>query len=198
MKSLYLLSLGLCISVVGCDKEDRLAKRIERDTPTELPPITSVGANTMGAYVTIGDEQHLFVASGVERGGSVGSISADCEAFNNYLYRSDGNIVIQGIWCSRPEISLPKRMSLAILFPTRGDSLGMAFGIDYDGLSGNPHERYGSYGIDADVEINVNSLDTINHIAAGIFSGYVLNFDNPLDTAFITDGRFDVYYGITP
>ena len=193
---LPLLALVCCLN--ACDEEEQLARRIERHTPTELPPITSIGANTMGAYVTVDGERHLFVASGVDRNESVGSISADCKPFNNYLYQESGDIVVAGVWCSRPEIERPLQMDMGILFPTKGDSLGMRFGIDYDGVLGNRRVSYGSYGHDVEINLDLAMLDTITQLVAGTFSGYVLNFDNIKDTAFITEGRFDVRYGVTP
>ncbi|MFK8056717.1 MAG: hypothetical protein AB8F78_11410 [Saprospiraceae bacterium] len=195
--SVSLLALSIVLSASSCSKEDQLANQIERNTPTELPPISQTGANTMGAYVTVGGERHLFVASGVERGGSIGTISADCEPFNNFLYQGTGDIVVAGTWCSRPEIDKPIRMDLIVSIPTISDSLGLAFAIDYDGTGGERSKTYinreKTFGIDVGISLHNEAEQTI----AATFSGYAINVDNHLDTAFITDGRLDIRYGIT-
>ncbi|MFK8056719.1 MAG: hypothetical protein AB8F78_11420 [Saprospiraceae bacterium] len=196
--SVSLLALSIVLSASSCSKEEQLANQIERNTPTELPPISQAGANTMGAYVTVGGERHLFVASGVERGGSIGTISADCEPFKNFLYQSTGNIVVAGTWCSRQEINRPIQMDMAVSIPTLTDSFRLSFGIDYDGTSSTGNRvSYISRGFSVITQVDTSRLDRQEMIVAGTFEGYAINFENMLDTALIPDGRFDVRYGLT-
>ncbi len=78
------MSLGL-LCTTACEPENDLiidtpeeeADHIRANTPTELPPITTTGENTMGAWIIpqpgselhqlAGEDSILFVASGVER-----------------------------------------------------------------------------------------------------------------------------------
>ena len=69
-----------------------------------------------------------------------------------------------------------------------------------------PNNRAGYFnnlGVD-NTTVTVTSLDTVKHIITGTFSGNLtgngeLYFGKPVtDTAFVTNGKFSVYYNISP
>ena len=117
--------LALCASLLAavslataCGKDplgtspEAEAARIRADTPTELPPVTTEGAMTMGAYVETDTGRVLFVASGVERVDPIGSSLTDCDPFQNWRYESSSLISVDGRWCARPEAGDPRSQSL--------------------------------------------------------------------------------------
>ena len=113
-----LLAIVLC-SAASCVDDDPFgispeaqADRIRAHIPTELPPVTTEGAMTMGAYVETDTGRVLFVASGVERVDPIGSSLTDCDPFQNWRYESSSLISVDGRWCARPEAGDPRSQSL--------------------------------------------------------------------------------------
>ncbi len=214
IKAALALSLtAILLSAASCDKDplslspEELAARIRANTPTELPPITMTGANTMGAYIHPQPgsplweqagrvDSFLFVASGVDRPETALAESLDCGAFNNYLKQSSGWTSIIGTYCARPEINDPKRISVTFSLVT-SDSAEVYLNYTKDEYDiGN---RYWSHGlVKSSVSYNITRDDRTAQIISGTFATRVINRAAPFDTVDITDGRFDVTYGVTP
>ena len=90
---LQILVFAACLNPACTPEEDpfintpdELVAYIRAQTPTEIPPITSTGANTMGAWIETDTGRVLFVASGIERPDPIGAESTDCPAFQNVRY----------------------------------------------------------------------------------------------------------------
>ena len=214
MKSLLLLFVpSLIIGLSACDSDpftlspEELAEQIRRNTPTELPPITTVGANTMGAWIHPQPgsplweqagrvDSFLFVASGVDRPETALAESLDCEAFNNYLFESKNLISIQGQYCERPEIGDSRNLASNFSY-IEPDSVELFFSYVSDASSRSIN--YWTRGFSqSEIEYKVLLNDQDDRILAAIYSGYLIHRAPPYDTLRITQGRFDVTYGITP
>ncbi len=211
-----LLGLALTavlLSAASCDKDplslspEELADRIRANTPTELPPITMTGANTMGAYIHPQPgsplweqagrvDSFLFVASGVDRPETALAESLDCGAFNNYLIKSTSWISVQGIYCRRPEIGDDRFIALNFGYLPK-DSVQLALNVSLrKALSMTNYWTREFSG--ADMNYTILRDDRATGVLSGTFSGQVLNRASPYDTVEITDGRFDITYGVTP
>ena len=201
-----LLAIVLCCAA-ACDDDDPFgtspeaqADRIRANTPTELPPVTTEGAMTMGAYVETDTGRVLFVASGVERVDPIGSSSTDCPAFQNWRYQSFRSVEVDARWCSRLEIGDARSQSLAFSLSDEGYAT-----LLYD-ITEKPFyaERY-DFRSDTlrppDYEILRDDRD--GRILSATFSA-TLYAEEPGgggvhgDTIRVTDGRLDVRYGVTP
>ncbi|MFK8057711.1 MAG: hypothetical protein AB8F78_16410 [Saprospiraceae bacterium] len=216
-KSLTQLILGLVVTVIltasSCEGNDPFintpeeeAARILANTPTELPPITTTGENTMGAWIILqpgselaleaGTDSILFVASGVERIDPIGASSTDCDAFQNFRYESQGYVDILGRWCPRPEIGDPKWLTLGFL-RFDNDRVMVTASIDLNGgrTVDSKKFRNDSIGIS---HFSVLLDDATNRILSATFSGELYGWDNTSDTIQIESGRLDARYGITP
>ena len=198
----YLLTLALLLSAAACDKDpltlspEELAERIRANTPTELPPITTTGANTMGAYIHTDTGRVLFVASGVDRPETALAESLDCEAFNNLLYANNNYLSVRGIYCRRPEIGDDRRISMGFGY-FAPDSVQISLSYDPDDWTNGPDYWTREFS-QSGIEYEILRDDRQARVFSGTFSGYLLNRAPPYDTLQITDGRFDVTYGITP
>ena len=212
--SRFLLALTavVLLTASSCEDDDpfttspeELAEQIRRNTPTELPPITTTGENTMGAWIhpqpgsrlnDLEGDSILFVASGVDRPETALATSLDCDAFDNTLYESNQSIGISGQYCRRPEIDDPRRLSFGIEYYQ--DSLQIFF--RYSPIPAGQDKRYW---LAPPLNNEAISLDVMNDdrsskIFSGIFYGTLINRSPPFDTIEISKGRFDVTYGITP
>ena len=206
MTRIYGLLLLAALSLAtACGKDplgtspEAQAARIRANTPTELPPVTTEGAMTMGAYVETDTGRVLFVASGVERADPIGSSSTDCPAFQNWLYQSSDLIGVSGRWCARPEIGDNRSQRLVFSFyPARANLL---FEITDDLSYGFVHLYRSDTLRPPDYEILRD--DRSGRILSATFSA-TLYAEDPGgggvhgDTIRITDGRLDVRYGVTP
>ena len=188
--------------------DEERAAAIRAATPTELPPVTTVGAGTMGAYIipTPGSELHrlagedtiLFVASGVERGGSIGTISTSCRPFQNWRFESTGQISILGNWCPRPEIDIEH--SQVLIFNLLNDSEGGVFGSIFYAYSATGSSldeikfRNDSVPI---TRINLLRNDQSSAILSVRFSESAFALDSS-DSVKIEMARLDATYGSTP
>ena len=212
-----LLAVALVLAAASCEvddpftlTDDELADRIRASTPTELPPVTSVGANTMGAWVTPGagsalareagsTDPILFVASGVERPDPIGTISTDCPPFQNHRYETDGYVSISGRWCSRPEIGDFKSQTLTITIQDDGN-IHAAYAIGIDGGSSLNELIFRRRFVDADL-FNI-SLDNIQNRIIALESDdfYLHGYYNATagDSILVSDLRLDATYGLTP
>jgi len=203
------LSLLICFS---CDQDpltttspEELAEQIRRNTPTELPPITTTGENTMGAWIhpqpgsplhDLEGDSLLFVASGVDRPETALATSLDCDAFNNFLFESQDLISIRGIYCQRTEIDDPRNITVNFSY-IRPDSIELSFGYVADRNASSIDywtRRFGSSQISYAIAFD----DEESRALSGTFLGSLINRSPPYDTLLITDGRFDVTYGVTP
>ncbi len=189
--ALYVMLVGL----TSCTKDE--VKEIRKATPTELPPITTSGENTMGAWVETDTGRVLFVASGVDRLSDPGDVqSIDCDPFQNWRYESQEYISIDGRWCPRPEIGDYRSMWMHILMYDSGPQYTS---FTYD-VRGGSTRRYASskVGEDSDFNIEITGHDTESRHVSGIFDGMLFNKEEPFDTIVVADGRFDTFYGSTP
>ena len=188
--------LALCLAVACEYSEADLADDIRARTPTELPPATTHGANTMGAYVHTDTGRVLFVASGVDRPETNLAASLDCRAFDNYLFRSNGYLIVSGVYCRRPEIGDGRRMSMGFGY-IHSDSVELSFNYSRPGQQTS--DSYWTRAFPgADIEYEITRDDREVRVLSGTFAGRLLNRDPPYDTLVVTDGRFDVTYGVTP
>ena len=208
------LALATLLAVSACTPEEdpfinteaEGAAAIRAATPTELPPVTAVGAGTMGAYIipTPGSELHrlagedtiLFVASGVERGGSIGTISTSCRPFQNWRHESSEYVVISGHWCPRPEIGMDFSQVFNFwLFDTGMVSFSYSFDPDGDNI-----DRLG-YRLDS---LDQSGLATLfrrpsERIAAATVNDLTLyGWLNATDSIILSNFRVDATYGSTP
>ena len=209
--SFFLFSITLLLTASSCDQDpltttpEELAEQIRRNTPTALPPITTSGENTMGAWIhpqpgsplhDLEGDSILFVASGVDRPETALATSLDCDAFNNFLFESNQSIGVSGQYCRRPEIDDPRRLS---------------FGIEYYQDSLQVFFRYSPSQIGQDIRYwiapplreSAITLDLLRDdrnagVLSSEFFGSLINRAAPHDTIKITKGRFDVTYGTTP
>ncbi|MFK8057713.1 MAG: hypothetical protein AB8F78_16420 [Saprospiraceae bacterium] len=212
MKFLYLFVATLVFCSSSCevdpiiDTPEEEAARILANTPTELPPITSTGENTMGAYIIPqpGSELHrlagqdtiLFVASGVERIDPIGASSTDCNAFQNFRFESQEYTAISGRWCDRPEIGDDRFMRLLFGFYDSGAVI-LRFRYEHSAGMSSQTLRYGGADtLDLSVLGLQNNLD--ERICFAQFSGTLYNIENNQDSALCKAGSFDARYGITP
>lgn len=208
-----ILTAMVLFSASSCEGNDPIINtpeeevaRILANTPTELPPITTTGENTMGAWIIpqpgselhqlAGQDSILFVASGVERIDPIGASSTDCDAFQNFRYESQGYTSIRGYWCKRPEIDDPKALTMAIRLFDNGQfriSCGadMAGGSTIDELK----FRTDSSGTSS---LEILNDDRSTRILSATFSGTLYGWYNTTDTIRIVSGRLDARYGITP
>ena len=103
------LLLTAVLLAASCDKTplsatpEELAEAIRAATPAELPPVTTAGLNTMGAYVHTDTGRVLFVASGVDRPETALAASLDCEPFNSLMNRELGSVTARGRLRSPPK-----------------------------------------------------------------------------------------------
>ena len=188
------------------DTPEEEAARILANTPTELPPITTTGENTMGAWIIpqpgselaleAGTDSILFVASGVERIDPIGASSTDCNAFQNYRYESQGYVSIRGVWCPRPEISMPEEQALQIRVHDWGTAV-LRYSYDDNGSSSLHRLKYESDTIFRN-SYNLSRDDVIERILSGQFNAKLGRTEAPFDTIIIRNGRLDVTYGSTP
>ncbi len=196
-RALVILML-LCVALGGlpsCTKDE--VKAIRKATPTELPPITTSGENTMGAWVETDTGRVLFVASGVDRLSDPGDVqSIDCDPFQNWRYESQEYISITGRWCPRPEIGDDRSMWMQVLISDSGP-LYASFIYDVRGGSTRWYES-SKVGEDSDFNFTVTDHDTESRHLSGLFNGILFNKKAPFDTILIADGRFDTFYGSTP
>ena len=208
---LFTFTALILLTASSCDQDpltttpEELAEQIRRNTPTELPPITASGENTMGAWVhpqpgsplyDLTGDSILFVASGVDRPETALATSLDCAAFNNFLQESTGWISVQGIYCRRPEIDDDRDIGLNFGLINQ-DSIELKF--DYEHSKLDSRVLYWSRDFSQSV-ISSNILidNREERVLSGTFSGRLINRSPPYDTLLITDGRFDVTYGVTP
>ena len=211
-KTLTALVYAVAISLLttACEDEDpfttspeELAEQIRRNTPTSLPPVTTEGLNTMGAWIhpQPGTELHriegdsfLFVASGVDRPETALAESLDCEAFENFFFESRQVFGISGTYCRRPEISDTRQMSLGLQIYS-SDSIQCFF--IRDEFSG---DRGSNYWVDSSSNFLINRTRTSQdpNVLSATFMGRLINRAAPFDTLKVSSGRFDVTYGITP
>ncbi len=210
---IWLALLAAAVQIASCDKDpftvspEELAEQIRRNTPTELPPVTTVGANTMGAWIHPQPgsplweqagrvDSFLFVASGVDRPETALAESLDCEAFNNYLKESNGWISTSGRYCRRPEIDDSREMILNFGL-VHTDSVEQSFIYIRDKNSSGINywtRNFQDNRIEYKILLDNRQISTLS----GTFSGRLINRAPPHDTLCITLGRFDVTYGITP
>jgi len=193
-----LLLIALFTCAASCEdplgtSPEAVADRIRANTPTELPPITSEGLNTMGAYIHTDTGRVLFVASGVERPDPIGAGSTDCDPFQNYRFSSDSLTSIVGRWCPRPEITDERSMRISIGI-SEADTVLAYF--SYRHFTNSKRKVY--IGNSSSVKIDVLSQSWEQNTISGTFSFIGVNRDPPYDTILVTDGRFDVTYGLTP
>jgi len=210
---LLIIASIVILTASSCEDDDpfttspeELAEQIRRNTPTELPPITTTGENTMGAWIhpqqgsplhdLAGTDSILFVASGVDRPETALATSLDCDAFNNIKKLSTGNISAVGIHCPRKEIGDPRYMSLSFLH-ILPDSTGVSFRYQSDWFNDSfvYSSRRNHFSIIDDV-ILLN--DSTSRVLSAVFDATLVNHESPFDTVRITVGRFDVIYGTTP
>ena len=216
MRSLLLLFVAsLLIGLSACDSDpftlspEELAEQIRRNTPTELPPITTVGANTRGAWIHPQPgsplweqagrvDSFLFVASGVDRPETALAESLDCEAFDNFLVQSLNVIGISGRYCRRPEIGDDRRIWIGIENYLTQDSVQIFFVYSHASSetgSGYRLPRSTTFG---EFNLLISEHFQLNNQISGVFNAKLINRSQPYDTLHITQGRFDVTYGITP
>jgi hypothetical protein len=212
MSKFYYLGLVLLLlSLVApaCQDDDpftlsaeELAEQIRRNTPTELPPITTSGENTMGAWIhpqpgsplhDLAGDSILFVASGVDRPETALAESLDCNAFNNFHYLSTRSIFSSGKYCSRPEIGDERELELSFGYFYPDSARVLFFYEDTDAFTYRS-ESIGLGGIIYDILLDNRSENVIS----GTFSGALINRSSPYDTIRVSTGRYDVTYGITP
>jgi len=188
--------VGCLILFTACLELEPLETRIERDTPTELPPITTEGLRTMGAYIQTDTGRLLFVASGVNRPEVALAESVSCNSFNNIHKLSTDKIAVTGIYCRRSEIGDDRRMTLSFNYlPT--DSVQLYFSYSPDKYSRG--SNYWTRGTEKDnIKFTILRHDREMRILSGTFSGYLINRDVPFDTIRVTDGRFDIIHGEVP
>ena len=197
-----LLAIAVLLSAAACDDLDdaltltpeELAERIRANTPTELPPVTTEGLNTMGAYIHTDTGRVLFVASGVDRPEVAMAESLDCRAFENYRYESNGYISATGTYCRRPEIGDDRLLSV-IFGHIAQDSTIMYVNYSKDR---SDIGRVYTLTSESTAEHEILRYDESSRIFSGTFSGRLVNRAPPYDTIEVTDGRFDVTYGVTP
>ena len=195
------LLIAVLSGAASCDdplgtSPEALAERIRANTPTELPPVTTEGAMTMGAYVETDTGRMLFVASGVDRPETALATTLDCAAFDNYLFRSNEYIGVAGIYCRRPEIGDNRYLSMGFGY-IAPDSVQLSFIYNPGGNVGSTNYWTRAFPA-SDIEYEILRDDREARILSGTFAGQLLNRDPPYDTVRITDGRFDVRYGVTP
>ena len=206
-----LIVFFIFFSASSCDQDpltttpEELAEQIRRNTPTELPPITTTGENTMGAWIhpQLGSPLHdlagdsiLFVASGVDRPETALATSLDCDAFNNFLFESNQYLSCSGVFCRRPEIGDDRSLRLAFGY-IAPDSAQIAF--TYSDNEFDSGTNYWTRSFNQSMIINEILIDDRDsRIFSGVFSGFLINRSPPFDTLEVTNGRFDVTYGTTP
>ena len=207
MKPTHLFPAPALLAIVPCSaascvdddpfgiSPEAQADRIRAHTPTELPPVTTEGAMTMGAYVETDTGRVLFVASGVERVDPIGSSSTDCDPFDAYRSESDSFIVVVGWWCSRPEVGDARQQTL--IFYRYSDGQYQVFYSIQQDPGYTRRIRYASDTLD-DSRVDVLLNDTINRTLAATFSAELYGQDGRDDTIDVTDGRLDVRYGRIP
>jgi hypothetical protein len=214
MGCIHLGLVAFCLSLAfsACQDDDpftlspeELAEQIRRNTPTELPPITTSGENTMGAWIhpqpgsplhDLEGDSLLFVASGVDRPETALAESLDCNAFNNSHNLTNRSLISSGVYCRRPEIGDDRQMNLSFgyYYP---DSSRMFF--IYRHTKTDRGINYTSTLIpEIPIDYQVLNDDRLNQIFSGKFTGRLINRTEPFDTIKITNGRFDVTYGTTP
>jgi hypothetical protein len=209
--SFFLFSITLLLTASSCDQDpltttpEELAEQIRRNTPTALPPITTSGENTMGAWIhpqpgsplhDLEGDSILFVASGVDRPETALATSLDCDAFNNFLFESNQYLSCTGDYCRRPEIGDDRNLRLAFGY-IAPDSVQIAFTYSKDKFDSGTNYWTRSFSNSMkDYEILEDNRDT--RIFSGTFSGALINRSAPFDTIKVTGGRFDVTYGTTP
>ena len=204
--ALYASLLAAVSLATACDKDplgtspEAQADRIRANTPTELPPVTTEGAMTMGAYVETDTGRVLFVASGVERVDPIGSSSTDCDPFDAYRRDSGKFVVIRGWWCSRPEIGDPRQQSLALIRYDGGRS--QLFYIIHEDTRSTKAVNYISDTLEVG-EVEFIRNDSVNRVMSARFSATLYvddGFDGGVngDTIRIVDGRVDASYGFVP
>ncbi|MFK8056400.1 MAG: hypothetical protein AB8F78_09805 [Saprospiraceae bacterium] len=208
---LFTITALILLTASSCDQDpltttpEELAEQIRRNTPTELPPITTSGENTMGAWIhpqpgsplhDLEGDSILFVASGVDRPETALATSLDCAAFNNLLQESSGWISVQGRYCRRPEIDDDRQISLNFGLVTP-DSVELK--LIYTQFSGDRGLNYWTRGFsNSQLEYEVSNDNRSENILSGTFSGQLINRALPYDTILVDNGRFDVTYGTTP
>ncbi|MFK8056399.1 MAG: hypothetical protein AB8F78_09800 [Saprospiraceae bacterium] len=208
---LFTFTAVILLTVSSCDQDpltttpEELAEQIRRNTPTELPPITTSGENTMGAWIhpQPGSPLHdqagdsiLFVASGVDRPETALATSLDCAAFDNLLFQSNNYLSVDGNFCRRPEIGDDRDMSLIFGF-IEPDSIQVFFNIQPSKVESN--KSYWKIPlVISSINYTILKDDRNNSVFSGQFSGRIINRSPPYDTLQISQGRFDVTYGTTP
>ncbi len=196
------LALGALLSASSCDPDpltispEELAEQIRRNTPTELPPITSVGANTMGAWIETDTGRILFVASGVERPDPIGAESTDCPAFQNFRYESQDYVDILGMRCPRPEIEYLRSQALGFRTFDNG-TIRLDYTYDPDG-AGSLHSLTFRTKESSPITMEILEHDLETRRLSATFSATLFGWRNTTDSIRITDGRLDVTYGTTP
>ena len=208
---LFTITALILLTASSCDQDpltttpEELAEQIRRNTPTELPPITTSGENTMGAWIypqpgsplhDLAGDSILFVASGVDRPETALATSLDCDAFDNFLFQSNDYIEASGTYCRRPEI-LDDRLIYIGFGYIAPDSAQIAFSYSEDCNSSSINYWTRAFS-DSNIEYEILLDNRGLRIFSGSFSGYLLNRSPPYDTLRITNGRFDVTYGVTP
>ena len=194
-RALPLLFFTILLAAACEYSEADLADDIRARTPTELPPATTHGANTMGAYVHTDTGRVLFVASGVDRPETNLAASLDCNAFDNMWFRSSNFVSVRGLYCNREEIGDYRRMRMTFKYKYP-DSAVLIF--QYSSMLSSLPERYWNNYPDASLNYEITRDDREARVLSGTFAGRLLNRDPPYDTLVVTDGRFDVTYGVTP
>ncbi len=209
---LLLMLTHLLLAASACVDDDpltlsdeELAERIRANTPTELPPVTTSGENTMGAWIhpqpgsplhTLVGDSLLFVASGVDRPETALATSLDCKAFDNYLFQSNSYVSANGDYCRRPEIGDDRHMSIIFGY-IAPDSVQIYFNYHHSNTSSILNYRLkDARQLVLEYDILIDNRD--QQIFSGTFQSGLINRSPPYDTLQITDGRFDVTYGITP
>jgi len=147
----------------------------------------------MGAYIHTDTGRVLFVASGVERPDPIGAGSTDCEAFQNYRYLDERFVGIVGKWCPRPEIGDFRRMALGI---SKYDSDSLVMFFSYKPSPAEDNQVY--FATQSSISYEPLHENASDQAISGEFSYTAANRDPPYDTILVTDGRFDVTYGLTP
>jgi hypothetical protein len=157
------------------------------EKPTELPPITSEGKGTFGCRIN----GEIFMPTGFK-----GDLDKEYytwklspEFYGNFVvtaWRSGENGKLESCQISHPKIYgtgtyyiLPKKEI-----------------IDTSGY-GSCHFRNNFFTFKTAIgsgKIKISRYDTIARIISGTFDFWTCNENNVNDTAFVTDGRFDVKY----
>lgn len=154
--------------------------------PTELPPITSEGKGTFGCRIN----GEIFLPTGFK-----GDLDQEYytwkispEFYGTFVvtaWRSGENGNLEVCKFSHPKILKTGTFYMEYI---NNDTSGLG-----NCIIGNKH--YSMINSNkGNGKINIHRYDTIARIISGTFDFWTCNDKNVNDTAFVTDGRFDVKY----